>query len=69
VTGALTFLNLAGAVALLLWGMHMVQSGVQRALGGEFRRILSRGLADGFKLSPRALASRRSFRAAPRPPS
>ena len=39
----LTLLDLAGAVALLLWGMHMVQSGVQRAFGSEFRRILSRG--------------------------
>ncbi len=39
----LTLLDLAGAVALLLWGVHMVQSGVQRALGSEFRRILSRG--------------------------
>jgi phosphate:Na+ symporter len=39
----LTVLDLAGAVALLLWGMHMVQSGVQRAFGSEFRRILSRG--------------------------
>src|ERR1700759_2318575 len=42
---ALTLLNLAGAVALLLWGVHMVQSGVQRAFGGEFRRILYRGFS------------------------
>ena len=28
----LTLLDLAGAVALLLWGSHMVQTGVQRAL-------------------------------------
>jgi phosphate:Na+ symporter len=43
VYGTLTLLDLAGAVALLLWGVHMVQSGVQRAFGSEFRRILSRG--------------------------
>src|ERR1700729_2488755 len=43
VYGTLTFIDLAGAVALLLWGVHMVQSGVQRAFGSEFRRILSRG--------------------------
>ena len=43
VFGTLGILDLAGAVALLLWGVHMVQSGVQRAFGGEFRRILSRG--------------------------
>ncbi len=29
----LTLLDLCGAVALLLWGIHMVQTGVQRALG------------------------------------
>jgi phosphate:Na+ symporter len=45
VFGTLGILDLAGAVALLLWGVHMVQSGVQRAFGGEFRRILSRGFA------------------------
>ena len=43
VSGTVILLDLAGAVALLLWGVHMVQSGVQRAFGGEFRRILSRG--------------------------
>jgi phosphate:Na+ symporter len=43
VYGTLSLLDLAGAVALLLWGVHMVQSGVQRAFGSEFRRILSRG--------------------------
>jgi phosphate:Na+ symporter len=43
VYGTLTLLDLAGAVALLLWGVHMVQSGAQRAFGGESRRILSRG--------------------------
>jgi hypothetical protein len=42
VSGTLILLDLAGAVALLLWGAHMVQSGVQRAFGREFRRILSR---------------------------
>jgi phosphate:Na+ symporter len=42
-SGTLTLVDLAGAVALLLWGVHMVRSGVQRAFGSEFRRILSRG--------------------------
>jgi phosphate:Na+ symporter len=28
---ALTLINLAGAVALLIWGVHMVQTGVNRA--------------------------------------
>ncbi|MBY0338145.1 MAG: Na/Pi cotransporter family protein [Acetobacteraceae bacterium] len=30
-------LRLAGAAALLLWGLHMVQSGVQRAFGSRLR--------------------------------
>ena len=44
-SGTLILLDLAGAVALLLWGVHMVQSGVQRAFGSEFTRILSRGFS------------------------
>ena len=27
-----TLLDLAGSVALLLWGLHMVQTGIQRGL-------------------------------------
>jgi phosphate:Na+ symporter len=37
-----------GGVALLLWGLHMVQSGVMRALGSDFRRVLSRSLRNRF---------------------
>ncbi|QCG96786.1 Na/Pi cotransporter family protein [Azospirillum sp. TSA2s] len=37
-------LELAGNVVLLLWGLHMVQSGLTRALGGDLRRILAAGL-------------------------
>jgi phosphate:Na+ symporter len=39
-----TLLDLAGAVALLLWGTHMVQTGVQRAFGPELRRLLGTAL-------------------------
>ncbi len=39
------FLHLLGDVALLLWGLHMVHSGVVRTCGGELRRILDHGLA------------------------
>ena len=35
-----TLLDLAGAVALLLWGVHMVQTGIQRAYGPDLRRLL-----------------------------
>lgn len=40
----LTLIDLAGAIALLLWGVHMVQSGVQRAFGPHLRRFLGRTL-------------------------
>ena len=43
-----TLLNLAGSVALLLWGVHMVQSGVQRAFGAKLRRFLGRALSNRF---------------------
>ena len=33
-----------GGVALLLWGLHMVQSGILRAFGPELRRFLSTAL-------------------------
>ena len=38
-------LELLGEVALLLWGVHMVQSGVQRAFGPQLRRVLGEALA------------------------
>ncbi len=42
-------MDLAGAVALLLWGVHMVQSGVQRALGPSLRRILAGAVGNRLK--------------------
>ncbi|MBS0560041.1 MAG: Na/Pi cotransporter family protein [Proteobacteria bacterium] len=39
-----TLLDLAGSVALLLWGVHMVQTGIQRAFGPALHRGLSRAL-------------------------
>jgi phosphate:Na+ symporter len=45
----LTLIDLAGSVALLMWGVHMVQSGIQRALGPQLRRLLSRALGDRFR--------------------
>ena len=37
-------MELLGEVALLLWGVHMVRSGVLRAFGGDLRRLLGRAL-------------------------
>lgn len=42
----LTLIDLAGSIALLLWGLHMVQSGVQGAFGPHLRRFLERALRD-----------------------
>jgi phosphate:Na+ symporter len=44
----LTLIDLAGSIALLLWGVHMVQSGIQRAFGANLRRFLGRTLRDRF---------------------
>jgi phosphate:Na+ symporter len=45
----LILLHLAGFVALLLWGMHMVHSGIVRAFGGHLRQILAVGLKNRWK--------------------
>ena len=37
-------LDLLGGVSLLLWGLHMVHSGLLRAFGSDLRRILNRAL-------------------------
>ncbi|AWN43301.1 Na/Pi cotransporter family protein [Methylobacterium durans] len=39
-----TLINLAGAIALLLWGTHMVQTGIQRAFGANLRSVLGSAL-------------------------
>lgn len=38
--GLKVLLNLVGGVALLLWGLHMVHSGIVRAFGARIRRFL-----------------------------
>ena len=38
--GSTVILDLMGGVALLLWGLHMVHSGVVRAFGADLRRLL-----------------------------
>jgi phosphate:Na+ symporter len=45
----LTLMDLAGAVALLIWGVHMVQTGITRAFGPQLRRMLSYALGTRFK--------------------
>jgi phosphate:Na+ symporter len=43
-SATLTLLDLAGDVGLLLWGTHMVTTGVLRGYGTNFRRWLGRSL-------------------------
>ncbi|MES1201124.1 MAG: Na/Pi cotransporter family protein [Pseudomonadota bacterium] len=42
-------MDLAGYVALLLWGVRMVQTGVQRALGQRLHTVLGAALADRWR--------------------
>ncbi|WP_020179354.1 Na/Pi cotransporter family protein [Methylopila sp. M107] len=42
-------IELLGEIALLLWGVHVVNSGVQRAFGSELRHLLGEGLRNRGK--------------------
>jgi len=44
--GSIVLLDLMGGVALLLWGLHMVLSGVLRAFGPDLRRLLGNALGN-----------------------
>jgi phosphate:Na+ symporter len=46
--GTTVLLNLVGGIALLLWGLHMVQSGILRAFGADLRRLLATALRNRF---------------------
>src|SRR3954463_4790993 len=46
--GTLVLLDLMGGVALLLWGLHMVHSGILRAFGPDLRRLLGKALGNRF---------------------
>src|SRR5271170_4594538 len=48
IMGSLVLLDLMGGVALLLWGLHMVHSGILRAFGPDLRRVLSKALSNRF---------------------
>ncbi len=47
--GSIVLLDLMGGVALLLWGLHMVRTGMLRAFGPNLRRVLARALSNRFK--------------------
>jgi hypothetical protein len=46
--GSIAVLDMLGGVALLLWGLRMVRSGIMRAFEAELRRLLSRALSNRF---------------------
>ena len=46
--GSMVLLDLMGGVALLLWGLHMVHSGIVRAFGSDLRRLLGTALRNRF---------------------
>ena len=43
-----TLLNLLASVALLVWGTHIVRSGILRVYGASLRRVLSKGVSNRF---------------------
>lgn len=47
--GKLVLLDLMGGIALLLWGLHMVHSGILRAFGPDLRHLLGKALGNRFK--------------------
>lgn len=46
--GVRILLDLIGGVALLLWGLHMVQTGIVRAYGARIRRFLGKVLKNKY---------------------
>jgi phosphate:Na+ symporter len=46
--GTIVVLDLMGGVALLLWGLHMVRTGVLRAFGPNLRQLVSTALGNRF---------------------
>ena len=48
-SGTLVLIGLSGYVGLLLWGTHMVGTGVQRGFGAALRRALERNLSGRWR--------------------
>jgi len=44
INGTILLLNLLGGVALLLWGMRMVEIGVNQAFGADLRRLIGHSM-------------------------
>lgn len=46
----LTLLHLLSAVAMLVWGTHIVRTGVMRVFGARLRTVLSRSVEKAARL-------------------
>src|SRR6476660_8572392 len=53
----MVLLDLMGGVALLLWGLHMVHSGILRAFGPDLRRLLGKALGNRVSAFAEGLVS------------
>lgn len=49
IDATILILDLAGFAALLLWGVHMVQTGMQRTFGAQLRQVLAGALRSRFR--------------------
>ncbi|MGE0715279.1 MAG: Na/Pi cotransporter family protein [Alphaproteobacteria bacterium] len=47
--GTSVLIHILGGVALLIWGLRMVRTGVMRAFGGDLRRVIGRAMNDRLK--------------------
>ena len=45
----LTILNIVAGVSLLVWGTHIVRTGILRLYGGDLRRVLRRSVASRWR--------------------
>ena len=54
-----TLISILAGVALLVWGTHIVRSGVLRIFGGNLRKVLSDSISSRFHAFLPASASPR----------
>jgi len=54
-SATLILIELVGGIALLLWGVHMVRTGVSRALGAALRDVLRRAAGNRFSAAAAGL--------------
>ena len=47
-------LNLLAAVALLIWGTHLVRTGILRVFGANLRQLIARSVSTRFTAVPRS---------------